>query len=205
MKSRYIIIAVTLFFLFAGCSGPEPELLIDSFEGDLNIETVDFGSSSDSSLKVEAEKELKAHGEQAIKLIYSLTPSGYMWAARGYNLDTKGAARWLVRPKKINWRRYNAISLFMYGSNSGGMVVFDVKDAGGEMWRFLLEDNFKGWKEIVCPFTQFFVRTDWQPQSAEKNDILDFPIMSFQFEPRLPGKGIYYFDCVKLVKIGCVK
>ena len=201
MKCWYCIAAV-LFFLLGGCGKVEQKLLIDSFEGNINNQTVDFGASEGSSLTVEAEKTLKVCQEQAIKLSYELKPSGYMWAARGFNLDVKGAAQWIVKPEKIDWNKYNAISVFMYGSNSGGVVAFDIKDAGREMWRFLLEDNFTGWKEMVLPFSKFFLRRDWQPQNADRNETLDFPIMSFQFEPRLSGiKGTYYFDCVKLVNI----
>lgn len=200
MKYVYFVFAIAIFFLFTGCSKVEPELLIDSFEGELNNETVDFGASNGSSLSVKAEKILKICGEQSLVFTYDLKASGYMWVARGFNLDVKGAAQWLVKPQEIKWKAYDAISFFMHGSNGGGMVVFDVKDAGGEMWRFLLDGKFSGWKEIICPFSQFFVRQDWQPQNAEKNGTFDFPIMSFQFEPRLPGKATYYFDCVKLVK-----
>lgn len=123
-----------------------------------------------------------------------------MWIARGYNLDVKGAAQWLVEPQKISWNKYNTISLQMYGGNSNSVVAFDIKDAKGEIWRFIIDDDFSGWKEIICPFKDFFVRKDWQPDTAEKNEIIDFPIMSFQFEPRLAGKGTYYFDCVKLTR-----
>jgi hypothetical protein len=112
----------------------------------------------------------------------------------------KGAGKWIVEPKDIKWRAYNAISLQMYGSNSGGVVAFDIKDKGGEIWRYIIDDDFTGWKEITCRFKDFFLRRDWQPDSAEKNEMLDFPVMSFQFEPRLPGKGIYYFDCVRLIR-----
>ena len=79
-------------------------------------------------------------------------------------------------------------------------AAFDIKDKGQEVWRFLLDDDFTGWKEIACSLKEFFPRKDWQPETAERNEVLDFPIMSFQFEPRLPGKGTYYFDCLKLVK-----
>jgi hypothetical protein len=89
----------------------------------------------------------------------------------------------------------------MYGSNSSGVIAFDLKDKGGELWRFLIDDDFSGWKEVVCPLKEFFPRGDWQPETAERNEKLDFPVTSFQFEPRLPGKGAYYFDCVKLTYI----
>lgn len=199
MKFISLFFSLVLTFSFLGCSRPQKELLIDSFEGELSHNTVDYGTSEGSSLTVGPSKELKVCGEQSLKLDYNLKPSGYMWVARGFNLDVEGAARWLVPPEDIDWSAYNAFSIYMYGSNSQGIIAFDIKDAGGEMWRFLLEDDFEGWKEIVCPFNQFFVRKDWQPQDAERNEILDFPIMSFQFEPRFPPQGTYLFDCVKLV------
>ncbi len=193
-----------MFFLIigilAGCSNAPVEVMIDSFEGSITKETVDYGAAEGSSLKVEADTGIKMCDAQSLKIEYDLKPSGYMWIARGYNLDVKGAGKWIVEPKDIKWRAYNAISLQMYGSNSGGVVAFDIKDKGGEIWRYIIDDDFTGWKEITCRFKDFFLRCDWQPDSAEKNEMLDFPVMSFQFEPRLPGKGIYYFDCVRLIR-----
>ncbi|MEI8348605.1 MAG: carbohydrate binding domain-containing protein [Candidatus Omnitrophota bacterium] len=197
------ILALGFFLLVAaGCSSaPVESLLIDSFEGEINKQTIDYGTSEGTVLMVSADIQQKVCGEQSLKIEYDLKPSGYMWIARGYNLDVKSAAQWLITPQQIVWKKYNAISLQMYGSNSGSVVAFDIKDAGGEVWRFLIDDDFSGWKEIVCLFSGFFVRKDWQPETAQKNDTIDFPIMSFQFEPRLPGKGMYYFDCVKLVRV----
>ena len=198
MKQLFFFYIGLMGIFLLGCVESTQDLLIDSFEGELNSHTVDFGASEGSLLNVTASKEFKICGSQSMKIEYTLKPSGYMWVARGFNLDVKGAAQWLVKPQDIPWGRYNAISLYMYGSNSPGVVAFDIKDGGGEMWRFLLDDDFQGWKEIRCPFSQFFVRSDWQPDGADNNEVLDFPIMSFQFEPRLPGSGIYYFDCVTL-------
>jgi hypothetical protein len=65
-----------------------------------------------------------------------------MWVARGYNLDVKGAACWLVEPKDIAWEKYNALSINVYGTGSGGVITLDIKDAGEEMWRFLIDDDF---------------------------------------------------------------
>jgi len=198
-KVKKFLLFLAIIILFGCTQGPQ-EVLIDSFEGEINSKTVDFGSAEGSSLKVTADKNKKACGEQALKIEYDLKPSGYMWIARGYNLDVKGANKWLLKPQDIKWRKYEAISVQMYGTNKGGVVAFDIKDKGQEVWRFLLDDDFTGWKEIACSLKEFFPRKDWQPETAERNEVLDFPIMSFQFEPRLPGKGTYYFDCLKLVK-----
>jgi len=198
---KFGLIVLWLAIGFIGCSNAPAEVAIDSFEGAINKETVDYGASEGSLLKVEADTKIKVCGTQSLKIDYELKPSGYMWIARGYDLDVKGAAKWEIDPQNIKWRAYNAISLQMYGTGSNGVVAFDIKDKGGEIWRYIIDDDFTGWKEIVCPFKAFFPRRDWQPDSATKNETLDFPVMSFQFEPRLPGKGVYYFDCVKAVRI----
>jgi len=153
-----------------------------------------------ASLDVSADTALKVDGKQSIKLDYDISQGGYLWAARGYNLDVKGAGCWSIPAQKINWKRFNAFSVYMYGTNSGGKVAFDIKDKGAEMWRFVLEDNFTGWKEIVIPYSEFFARSDWQPYNADKNGKIDFPVMSFQFEPRRPDKSVYHFDRVRLVR-----
>ncbi len=200
MRYLYFFLSGLLIFFSLSCSQSKDELLIDSFEGRLNHETVDFGASIGSSLKVEPEEQLKVCGRQSMRLDYELVRDGYMWAARGYNLNVKGAARWSVKPTDIHWRRFDRFSIYMYGAKSGGVVNFDITDAGGEMWRFIIKDDFEGWKEIICPFSSFFVRKDWQPPTAKRDESLDFPIMSFQFEPRGTTEGVYYFDCVKLLK-----
>jgi len=198
---RNLILAVSLIVIgLSGCSNAPTEVAIDSFEGPITKETIDFGAADGSSVKVEGESKIKMCDMQSLKIEYDLKPSGYMWIARGYNLDVKGAGIWLVRPQDIKWRHYNAFSIYMYGANTGSVVAFDIKDTHGEIWRYIIDDDFTGWKEIICPFKDFFPRKDWQPETATKNEIIDFPIMSFQFEPRLPGKGVYYFDCVKVFK-----
>jgi hypothetical protein len=136
-----------------------------------------------------------------MKIEYDLAPSGYMWIARGYGLDAEGAGCWLQTPQQINWQQFNALSIQVYGANTGGVIALDVKDAGGELWRFLIDDNFTGWQQVKCRFKHFFPRGDWQPQAATVNEKLDFPIQSYQLEPRLPGQGVYYFDCVKLINV----
>jgi len=198
-RLNYLFLSIFILF-FLSCAPSSHDVLIDSFEGELNEKTVDFGSSTNSSVKIEASTDKKVCGAQSLKIIYELKPSGYMWVARGFNLDVEGAGVWLIRPEQIEWQNYMGMGLYMYGTNSGGVIAFDIKDKGKEMWRFLIDDDFSGWKEIIMPFNNFFARKDWQPQNADNNNVLDFPIMSFQLEPRFPPKGIYYFDCVKLIK-----
>lgn len=182
------------------CFAEEQGLLIDDFENQLSAGpsgTVDFGAGGGSSVEVTASSDTKHCGNQSIKVTYDAVPGGYMWVARGFQLDVKNAD-WLIKSQDIDWKKYNAISFYVYGSDSGANIAFDIKDNGNELWRFMIDDNFKGWKKIICPFKEFFARSDWQPDGADKNSQLDFPLKSFQFEPRPVAKGTVYFDCVEL-------
>jgi len=176
-------------------------LVIDDFEcpivGGLDG-TVDFGSGGDSSIEVTAATDIKYSGNQSMKIVYNAAPGGYMWIARGFDLDAANA-QWLIKPQDIDWAQYSAISFYMYGSDSKAKIAFDIKDNGNEMWRFMIEDNFQGWKKITCSFNEFFARGDWQPHNADKNANLNFPIKSFQFEPLPAAEGTVYFDDVSLL------
>ncbi|MCM8795200.1 MAG: hypothetical protein NC928_00700 [Candidatus Omnitrophica bacterium] len=198
-----IIGFVMLFILNVVCFSfaENKNLLLDDFEGVISggpQGTVDFGAGNGASVEVMAETKIKYSGKQSLKVVYDAIPGSYMWIARGFDLDASNAG-WLIKPQEINWQDYQAVSFYMYGNNSGAQVAFDVKDSGDEMWRFMFEDNFKGWRQIICSFSDFFVRTDWQPANSDKNSTIDFPLKSFQFEPRPEAKGIVYFDKVELI------
>jgi hypothetical protein len=45
------------------------------------------------------------------------------------------------------------------------------------------------------------VRRDWQPEGAVLNGLMDYPLTSFQFEPKDLGSGTLYADCVKFVEL----
>ncbi len=199
MNKAYFII-ISGYLLLSACSAPQP-FLLDGFEGVLDKNTVDYGCSDGTRLEVSAAGHEVIEGRQSLKIEYDLKSSGYMWIARGYDLDVAGAAAWTARPENIDWKRYNVFSIWMYGRNSRGVVAFDVKDSGGELWRFFLDDNFSGWKEVIMPFDHFFLRKDWQPETADNNELMDFPLKSYQFEPRVPGKGQYYFDNLRLLRV----
>jgi len=190
------------FILIAagGCLAQGQGLLLDDFEGAISggpEGTVDFGAGNGSSVDVSAAGDIKYSGNQSLKVTYDAVPDGYMWVARGFGLDAKNTA-WLVKPQDVDWKKYKGFSFYTYGSDSKAQIAFDIKDNGNEIWRFMLEDNFKGWKKITAAFSEFFARSDWQPDNADKNGTIDFPIKSFQFEPRPVAKGTIYFDRVEL-------
>lgn len=184
------------------CFAQDKNVLLDDFEGTITTGpdgTADFGAGGGSSVEVEASADIKHSGNQCLKVIYNAVPGGYMWVARGFDLEAKNAA-WQVKPQDIKWDEYKAISFYMYGSDSQARVAFDIKDNGNEMWRYIVEDNFIGWREILSSFDEFFCRTDWQPANADKNGVLDFPLKNYQFEPLPESKGTFYFDAVELLR-----
>lgn len=201
MKRIFLVLAVVVMAASLALAA-EKTLLLEDFEGRITggpDGTVDFGAGNGSSVEVVSSSDVKNTGKQAVKIIYNSVPGGYMWIAKGFDLDASGAA-WQVKPEDIKWSEFDSISFFMYGNNSKADIAFDVKDSGGEIWRYIVNDDFEGWKRIVINFNKFFVRDDWQPESADKNETLDFPLRSFQFEPKTEGKGTIYFDTVELIK-----
>lgn len=203
MRQNFVLLSVLLLFICPIlCSAQESKVLVlDDFEDEIISGpkgTIDAGSGNGSSIQVSADHENKYGGEQSLKIVYDAVSGGYMWVARGYNLDVKGAAQWSVKPQDIDWSKYTAITFYMNGSNSLASIAFDIKDAGKEMFRFMIKDDFTGWKKMTCSFDQFFPRGDWQPADADVNGVLDFPVMSFQFEPIAIKNGSVHIDDVSL-------
>lgn len=193
-----VLIAVSPLCLFAQSNA----LLIDSLEGVISggeEGTVDFGAGGGSSVSVAASTDIKQSAEQSLQITYDAVAGGYMWVARGFGLDAKNT-NWLVEPDAITWTSYSGIAFYLYGSDSGTTIAFDIKDSQNEMWRTMIMDDFEGWKQIILPFEEFYARTDWQPDDAEKNDVLDFPIKSYQLEPKAVAQGVIYLDTVELVE-----
>lgn len=184
------------------CLAAGNNLLLDDFEISVTggpEGTVDFGAGNGSSVTVTAAADIKNSGNQALKVVYDAVPGGYIYVSRGSGLDAKNA-NWTFKPTDIKWEEYSAISFYVYGADSKTKIAFDIKDNGGEIWRFITDDDSKGWKKVVASFDKFAARDDWQPADADKNTRLDFPIKIFQFEPLPESKGTLYFDTVELVR-----
>lgn len=200
-KMGFLVLALVLLSTSV-CFAEIKGLLIDDFEGPITggpDGTVDFGAGNGSTVDVKADTAIKYLGNQSLKVIYDAVPGGYIYVARGSGLDAKNAG-WLVSPESIDWKQYNAIAFYMYGSNSGGAVAVDLKDTNNELWRYVVIDDFNGWQQMICPFEEFSARNDWQPDNADKNGVLDTPLKSYQFEPRPEAKGSLNFDNVELIK-----
>jgi len=196
-------LAAALVLLMAGVVlAAGDNLLLDDFEVTITSGpegTVDAGAGNGSTVTVSQATDIKNTGDKSLKVIYDAAPGGYIYVARGTGLDAKNA-NWPIKPEDIKWQEYNALSFYIYGTDSKAKIAFDIKDNGGEIWRYVAEDDFKGWKRVICSFDKFVVRDDWQPEGADKNAALDFPIKVFQFEPLAGSKGTLYFDTVEIIK-----
>lgn len=206
MKKLLCIFGFLLLVFFLGINSyaraERETLVIDDFEDEIISSgpdaTIDAGTGNGSYLNVSGDQEIKKSGKRSLKIEYDAISGGYMWIARGFGLDVKGADKWLLKPQDIGWDHYAAISFYMYGSGNGARIAFDIKDNGGEMFRYMITDDFKGWKLISCHFKDFLPRGDWQPPTADVNGTLDFPVKSYQFEPIAVSKGKFNIDEVRL-------
>jgi hypothetical protein len=211
MRRAIFSLAVLVILTLGAFSGYAADsLLLDSFEGQITPAgitsgtmsgNVDYGAGGGSSVEVYADNTEKCDGKQSLKVVFFAMPGGWIWIARGYNIDVKGAGAWNVSPRDIKWNDYNAFSFWMKGTNSGKQLAVDIIDAKKEYYRYLAKDDSDQWKQVIIPFKAFEARTDWQPNDAVKNKTLDFPIMTYQFEPRPKNEGEWSFDKVELLKI----
>jgi len=202
MKKLGFLTVVFALLVTGVCFAEGNNLLLDDFEVLVSNGpegTVDFGAGNGSTVEVTQAADIKNTGSQSLKVTYDAVSGGYIYVARGSGLDAKNA-QWTLKPADVKWEDYSAISFYVYGTDSKAKIAFDIKDSGGEIWRFIAEDDFNGWKKVVVSFDKFVVRDDWQPDGADKNGIIDFPIKVIQFEPLSVSKGTLYFDTVELVK-----
>jgi beta-glucanase (GH16 family) len=73
-----------------------------------------------------------------------------------------------------DWTAYNALSLWLHGSDTGGIVQVEIFDnrspdsAGDSAERFFyrITDDYTGWRQYTIPFEAFQRRADWQPAGA---------------------------------------
>jgi len=199
MRGKFVYVVFLALFITACFHQPPQPLVLDSFEDSCGSSCIDFGAGNGSKVSISLSTDKVYAGKKSLKIEYSGVPSGYMWVARGYGLTNKKAGLWQRPPQKIAWRKYGAFSFYLYGQAKGVNIAFDIKDKDNEMFRCMFRDDQRGWKQVVCPFNKFFSRSDWQPQDARPNGTIDFPVVSFQFEPRTPKSGVIYIDKVELL------
>ncbi len=171
------------------------KLLIDDLEGEISSDngcgngaecTITFLSRQDHPDDVYT-------GLQAMQITYDKTYGGYLYCARGFGLKPameipEEKLIWSIRPEKIDFQKYNAFGFYFKGDNTGNTIAVDLLDKDREIFRHEFSDDSSEWKEITVPFAQFKQRSDYQPDWNKSNKVLDFPVVTYQFEP-LTGTG----------------
>lgn len=109
----------------------------------------------------------------------------------------------VVQPPKdqvFDWSSFRALSLWVFGTNSGQMFVVELNDKGEEHFRSpLITDDFTGWKQIVIPFEEFASRQDWQPENADIDLDITWPIKDFQPFASVGGAGYILIDLIEVI------
>jgi Carbohydrate binding domain (family 11) len=145
MRRFAFLAALAMLLTVQVCLAEGDNLLLDDFEISVSSGpegTVDFGAGNGSTVEVTQSTDIKNSGNQSLKVVYDAVDGGYIYVARGTGLDAKNA-NWALKPSDIKWENYSAISFYVYGTDSKAKIAFDIKDSGSEIWRFIIEDDFK--------------------------------------------------------------
>lgn len=78
-----------------------------------------------------------------------------------------------------DWSRYDGISFWLYGNNTGGIIqteIFDNQALGStgdsaERYYYRITDDYEGWRFFRIPFSAFQRRSDYQPGGAPNDGL----------------------------------
>ncbi len=110
----------------------------------------------------------------------------------------------------MDWTAYNALTFWLYGNNTGGMIqveIFDNRNPAqtgdtAERWYHRIADNYAGWQQFTIPFDLFQRRSDWQPNGALNDGLGLTDVSGYAFGfPAGVGLHTAYLDDVGLTTI----
>ncbi|MGE5483061.1 MAG: carbohydrate binding domain-containing protein [Bacteroidota bacterium] len=161
-------------------------VIADEFtEAEMSLGTPYAGPAS--SIKITVVDDPTAHGQRALR-IDSVTK------------DWNGVPISAAGDKEFDWSDYRALSMWVYGTNSGVGFFVELNDKGEEHFRSpLIVDDFIGWKQIVIPFEEFLSRDDWQPDTADMDLEITWPIRDFQPFTGASGEGYILIDLIEVI------
>lgn len=98
-----------------------------------------------------------------------------------------------------DWGKIKYFHCWILGT--GTQEVFDIflEDWQGEEFGSLLVNNWKGWKEIFIPISDFHSRLDWQPPYSKVNRKIDFPLVKMLFPCFFYARTVLVFDDIEFV------
>ncbi|MBN1920778.1 MAG: CIA30 family protein, partial [Anaerolineae bacterium] len=120
--------------------------------------------------------------------------------------ENAGVSEWVSQ----DWSTYEGLSLWLYGSNTGGnfrLDLFDNRAVSGpyadvdsaERFFYTIPDDFTGWQRLMIPFTDFARRSDWQPAGAPDDGLTLTETWGYAMDfPSGVGAQTAYLDYVML-------
>lgn len=164
-----------------------PALIIDDFESGVPVSSDAFGNGiglvtwgdAFENLRLSA-TQLVAYSELALPTAPDvpntvLAVSYDLGGWGGFTHALTDGENWI----SADWTDYNAISLWLYGNATGGVVqvdIFDNRNPGvtgdsAERFYYRISDDYTGWRQFTIPFDAFRRRTDWQPNGAPNDGL----------------------------------
>ncbi len=110
----------------------------------------------------------------------------------------------------MDWTTYNAVSFWLYGNNTEGVVQFDIFDNrdlnldgdSAERYYYRVTDDYTGWRQWVIPFDLFQRRTDFQPGGAPDDGLGLDKVAGYAIGfPVGVGAQVAYIDQVGLTSV----
>lgn len=107
-----------------------------------------------------------------------------------------------------DWTDYNAISMWVLGSNTGEEVQFEIFDNrnpdldgdSAERWFFRFVDDSFSWKLVEIPFVEFERRSDWQPGGALDDGLNLNTVSGYAFSmPVAVGNKVLVIDDIRII------
>lgn len=211
-----LVVVVTLLLASVATAQPEP-MIVDDFEGALWLGTdsdgagiglVPWGNAAEnvrlSIRQLVANSTMAVPENSGVNNVLAVEYEIDGWG--GFTKAFTDGEAWISQ----DWTSQNAMSFWLYGNDSGGMVQIDLFDnrnptAAGdsaERWFYRVADDYTGWREFSIPFALFQRRTDFQPNGAPNDGLGLDEVSGYAFGfPSGVGLQTAYVDDVRLVTL----
>ncbi|MBW6474165.1 MAG: CIA30 family protein [Anaerolineaceae bacterium] len=154
------------FDLFSFTTATSDDFLVDDFESDLPYGTdgdgVQIGfvtfQDSNSTVSITTTDNPPAPLPDAVETnhVLQMDMNVVSWAGFVHNFENEAVDSWISQ----DWSAYEGIAFWLYGTNQGTSMFFDVLDNrnpdstrdDAERWTYSFVDDFSGWREIKIPF-----------------------------------------------------
>ena len=195
------------------------EVVIDDFEGSLwsgttpdgaaGIGMVPWGDTYENvtlSLRLLLPQSALALPERSSEANDVLAVAYHIDSWGGFTHAFTDGTDWISQ----DWTTHNAVSFWLYGNDTGGVVQMDLFDNrnpevsgdSAERWYYRLDDGYIGWRQFSIPFALFQRRTDFQPNGAPDDGLGLDQVSGYAFGfPSGVGAQIAYLDDVRLVTL----